>query len=101
MAPNPRKAHQRAESRPPQREPRAGRDDPRRSGVVALAPSPRGRSSSPTRMPDSASSAVVVLRAIVSWTCVLTRWSGRPNTTATAIRAGASSRRPAAASGSA
>ena len=44
-----------------------------------------------TRIPDSASSAVVVLRAIVSWTWVLTRWSGRPNTMATAIRAGASS----------
>ncbi len=43
-----------------------------------------------TRIPDSASSAVVVLRAIVSWTWVLTRWSGRPNTMATAIRAGAS-----------
>ena len=42
-------------------------------------------------MPDSASSAVVVLRAIVSWTSVLTRWSGRPNTNATAISAGASS----------
>ena len=37
-------------------------------------------------MPDSASSAVVVLRAIVSWTSVLTRWSGRPNTIATAIK---------------
>ena len=43
-------------------------------------------------MPDSASSAVVVLRAIVSWTWVLTRWSGRPKTIATAISAGASSR---------
>ena len=42
-------------------------------------------------MPDSASSAVVVLRAIVSWTWVLTRWSGRPKTIATAISAGASS----------
>ena len=40
-------------------------------------------------MPDSASSAVVVLRAIVSWTWELTRWSGRPKTMATAIRAGA------------
>ena len=29
---------------------------------------------------------------MVSWTWVLTRWSGRPKTTATAIRAGASSR---------
>ena len=45
-----------------------------------------------TRIPDSASSAVVVLRAIASWTCVLTRWSGRPNTIATTMRAGASSR---------
>ena len=43
-------------------------------------------------MPDSASSAVVVLPAIVSWTWVLTRWSGRPNTTATTMSAGASSR---------
>ena len=42
-------------------------------------------------MPDRASSAVVVLRAIVSWTWVLTRWSGRPNTMATTISAGASS----------
>ena len=42
-------------------------------------------------MPPSASSAVAVLWAIVSWTCVDTRWSGRPNTIATASRAGASS----------
>ena len=42
-------------------------------------------------MPDSASSAVVVLCAMVSWTCVLTRWSGRPKTIATAISAGARS----------
>ena len=33
-----------------------------------------------------------MLRAIVSWTWVLTRWSGRPKTIATAISAGASSR---------
>ena len=33
-----------------------------------------------------------MLRAIVSWTWVLTRWSGRPKTIATAINAGASSR---------
>ena len=33
-----------------------------------------------------------MLPAIVSWTWVLTRWSGRPKTTATTISAGASSR---------
>ncbi len=42
------------------------------------------------RMPESASSAVVVARASSSWTCVLTRWSGRPNANATPMRAGAS-----------
>ena len=42
-------------------------------------------------MPDSASSAVVVLRAMVSWTSVLTRWSGRPNRNAIAMSAGARS----------
>ena len=33
---------------------------------------------------------MVVLLAMVSWTCVLTRCSGRPNTMATAMSAGAS-----------
>ena len=42
-------------------------------------------------MPDRASSAVVVLRAIVSWTWVLTRSRGRPKTTAMTSSAGASS----------
>ena len=44
-----------------------------------------------TRIPDSTSSAVVVLRAIMSWTCVLTRCSGRPKMIATAMSAGARS----------
>src|SRR5450759_2176012 len=44
------------------------------------------------RMPESASSAVVVARASSSWTWVLTRWSGRPNAKAMPIRAGASTR---------
>ena len=42
------------------------------------------------RMPESASSAVVVERAISSWTWVATRWSGRPNASATTMIAGAS-----------
>ena len=42
-------------------------------------------------MPPSASSAVVVLVASASWTWVLSRWSGRPTTTATTISAGARS----------
>jgi len=42
-----------------------------------------------TRIPDRASSAVEVLRAIESWTSVLTRCSGRPNTIAITSSAGA------------
>ena len=45
-----------------------------------------------TRIPARASSAVVVLRAISSWTSVLTRWRGRPKRTATTMSAGARTR---------
>ena len=43
-------------------------------------------------MPLSASSAVVVLAAMASWTCVLRRRSGRAKTMATMTRAGARAR---------
>ena len=68
------------------RRPSAG---PRRS---ARAPIPRGRSSSRRGCPTAPPRRSSCCRAIVSWTWVLTRWSGRPKTIATAINAGASSR---------
>ena len=89
----PEEPHQRPERRPPQGEARAGRDDGPQVRVVALElpfladvalddADPRQRLLGGRR----------AARRSCPGPAVLTRWSGRPKTTATAISAGASSR---------